>query len=105
MVPANGGTAESVIDTLSYHRFTTFQVDGPSTLVMSGSEDTLISPETMFEFQKLMQSAEVRCDVEIYEGAAHGFFNQGRDEDKFYKLTRDRMDAYLVSLHWLVPNP
>jgi len=57
----------------------------------------------MHEFQNLMRKAGVQCDVEIYQDAAHGFFNQGRDEDKFYHLTRDRMDAFLVSLGWLVP--
>lgn len=75
--------------------------DDPATLVMSGSADALISPETMYEFQKLMRRAGIECEVAIYEDAAHGFFNKGRDGDKFYKLTRDRMDAFLVSLGWL----
>lgn len=77
--------------------------DAPPTLVMSGSADALISPETMYEFQKRMNTADVRCDIEIYEGAGHGFFNKGRTGDQFFTLTRDRMDAFLVSLDWLAP--
>ena len=75
--------------------------DAPPTLVLSGSEDKLIPVATVLAFQKAMQAKKVRCDLRIYEHAGHGFFNAGRHGDSYHKLTRDAMDAFLVSLGWL----
>ena len=56
-------------------------------------------------FQEAMHAKEVRCDIQIYEGAAHGFFNAGRRGDRYFHLTRDAMDGFLVSMGWLNASP
>ena len=59
----------------------------PPTLVLSGSDDPLISPDQIRAFQKRMQDAGNRCDFIEYPGAGHGFFNYGRQRNKYFQYT------------------
>lgn len=59
----------------------------PPTLVLSGSDDPLISPAQIRAFQKRMQTAGNRCDFIEYPSAGHGFFNYGRERNKYFQYT------------------
>ena len=56
--------------------------------------------DTGRRFQKLMQQAGARCDLYLYEGEAHGFFNQQK-----YAETLIEADRFLVSLGYLQGEP
>jgi acetyl esterase/lipase len=75
------------------------------TLLMVGSEDTLTPASTAEEYARVCRNLGGRCDLEIYEGASHGFFNPGRAKNSagryFYDVTVERMDDFLVSLGYL----
>jgi acetyl esterase/lipase len=69
----------------------------PPTTVYLGTNDKLIPVETAHAYRKKMEMAGVRCDLHLYEGKPHGFFNRGDAFDDTLKKT----DEFLVSLGYL----
>ena len=74
--------------------------DAPPTTVFLGSEDKLIPVATARAYQARMEAVGARCDVHIYEGQGHGFFNRSRSAAS-YDATVAEMDRFLASLGWL----
>lgn len=74
---------------------------GPPTILFHGRADNTVPFKQAEEFARRMKEAGNRCELEGYEGQAHGFFNFGRNENKFYDDTLAKADAFLVSLGWL----
>ena len=72
----------------------------PPTTVFLGSEDKLIPVATAHAYQARMEAVGARCDVHIYEGQGHGFFNRSRSAAS-YDATVAEMDRFLASLGWL----
>lgn len=76
----------------------------PPTLVMLGTQDKLVPISTAEAFKNEMESCGSRCDLELYEGAGHGFFNYSRyktGEKDFYSKTLSRMIDFLKSLGYI----
>lgn len=92
-----------------YHNITT---QTPPTLVMLGSDDNLVSIETAERFQKQMKDQNNICQLIVYEGAKHGFFNGVRTEltvdkatkAKYFFDTLQASDDFLVDLNFLEKN-
>ncbi len=72
----------------------------PPTLVLLGSEDHYVPVSTAEAYQQKMTAFGCRCDVCIYEGQKHGFFNASRNAGVYEKTLRD-MDAFLASIGYL----
>lgn len=85
--------------------FHNVSADDPPAIVFLGSADKLIPVKTAYEFQKSMKAAGVQCDVKIFEGMPHGFFNYGRNGNKPYYETVVATDRFLESLGWLSGEP
>ncbi len=79
--------------------------DDPPALVFLGSRDKLIPVKTAHDFGAGMKKAGVRCEVMIFDGMAHGFFNFGRHDNRPYFETVTAMDRFLGSLGWLEGEP
>ncbi len=75
----------------------------PPTLVLSGGADKLVPAATVRRFAELMKAAGRRCDVHIYEGQSHGFFNYSSREN--YRRTVIEVDRFLVTLGFLTGEP
>lgn len=73
----------------------------PPNIVFLGSKDNLIPVATAKNFQKKMQDAGVKSELFIYEGQGHGFFNHGKDNNRWYDATVGEMDKFLGSLGWI----
>ena len=71
----------------------------PPTIVFLGTKDKHVSPETAQAYKRLMEENGRRCDLHLYEGQPHGFFNYGNTE--FYQKTVAEMDRFLESLGYL----
>lgn len=69
----------------------------PPTLIMHGTEDELVPYATVVAYCDLVISKNSRCEVDSYQGAKHGFFNN----DPYYEPTIERMQRFLESLGWL----
>ncbi len=77
--------------------------DTPPTIVFLGTKDDLIPVATAEAYKKRMENAGVRCDLHLYEGQPHGFFNYKNLE--YYKKTVIAADNFLKSLGYLKGKP
>ena len=91
-----------------YQEFSPFHnvtEDDPPAIVFLGSADKLIPVQTAYDFQKAMKKAGVDCEVMIFEGKPHGFFNFGKFGGKPYYETVLATDKFLAKLGWLEGEP
>lgn len=78
----------------------------PPTLFLLGDQDHLIPVAVADDFKQKMNAVGSRCDVFIYKGQGHGFFNRGRQEDdKYYLETTRQADLFLKSLGFIKGKP
>lgn len=75
----------------------------PPTIMFLGTEDVLIPVETARYYKTVMEKVGSRCELCLYEGEGHGFFNYGRTDN--YKKTVMKADHFLVSLGYLKEKP
>jgi len=76
----------------------------PPTIIFLGTKDDLIPVETIQLYKKRMDDASARCDLFLYEGQKHGFFNyrvNSNNANKFYFETIHEADKFLVSLGFI----
>lgn len=76
----------------------------PATIIFLGTEDQFIPVQTMKNFKVAMEEAGNRCDLFLYEGQKHGFFNFNRSAE-YYKKTVYETDKFLNSLGYLKGDP
>ena len=75
----------------------------PPTIVFLGTIDHLIPVETAKYYQKVMEKVNSTCDLHLYEGEGHGFFNYKNFE--YYKKTVYETDEFLQSLGYINKEP
>lgn len=71
----------------------------PPTLILSGSKDSLIPPELIRRFQERMTSKGNQTKFVEYPDAGHGFFNYGREENRYFRWTMWEFERFLDSLN------
>jgi acetyl esterase/lipase len=74
----------------------------PPAAIFLGTEDHLIPVETARYFETVMKKVGSRCELFLYEGEGHGFFNYRNYE--IYQDTRDKADVFLISTGFLRDN-
>jgi acetyl esterase/lipase len=72
------------------------KIGTPPAIVFLGTQDKLIPVETARYFKTVMEKVGSRCDLFLYEGEGHGFFNYRNYE--MYLDTRDKAAEFLRSL-------
>ena len=77
----------------------------PPTIVFLGRSDHLIPVSVAENYTAKMEAVGSRCDLFLYDGADHGFFNPGQHDGKFYTQTVREADRFLESLHYLEGKP
>ncbi len=81
----------------------------PPTILFHGDADATVPFSTADQFCRGMRAHKARCDLLIYHGKGHGFFNfglgEGDEKNKMYEDTVYRMDGFLYALEWLDPKP
>ena len=75
----------------------------PPTIMFLGTADALIPVETAKYYQKVMEKVNSRCELFLYEGQPHGFFNYRNFE--YYKITVAETDRFLQSIGYLNREP
>lgn len=75
----------------------------PPTIIFLGTNDKLIPVETAQYYKKIMEKVGSRCELRLYEGQGHGFFNQNRFE--YYEKTVYEADKFLQSLGFINADP
>lgn len=77
----------------------------PPTIVFLGKEDHLIPVSTAERYKAKMDAVGSRCDLFLYDGADHGFFNNYKYDGKFYKKTVHQADVFLKELGYIKGKP
>ena len=77
--------------------------DDPPAVLFLGSKDNLIPVATLETLKTRMNAAGVTCELHVYEGQGHGFFNT--KNRKYFQLTVIAADKFLASLGWLKGPP
>lgn len=75
----------------------------PPTILFLGTNDHLIPVETAKYYQTVMNKVKSRCELNLYKGGKHGFFNYKNFEN--YKKTISESDKFLQSLGYLKKTP
>ena len=75
----------------------------PPTILFLGTNDKLIPIETVKYYQTVMSKVKSKCELRLYEGQGHGFFNYKNFE--FYKKTLSEADLFLQSLGYIKKEP
>lgn len=91
-----------------YQEFSPFHnvtKDDPPAIVFLGSADKLVPVKTAYDFQAAMKKVGVDCEVMIFDGMPHGFFNYGKYDNKPYYETVLAADKFLAKLGWLEGEP
>ena len=71
------------------------------TLVMHGHEDTTVPYSDAVDFCDKVTRLAGDCTLIGYEEATHGFFNKGRNNDRWFHPTVAAMDEFLTGLDYL----
>lgn len=79
--------------------------DAPPTIVFLGKEDHLIPVSIAQNYLARMDFVERRCDLHLYEGQGHGFFNESKSEGKYYRRTVRETDEFLESIGFIEGSP
>ncbi|MEP3374115.1 MAG: alpha/beta hydrolase [Maribacter dokdonensis] len=77
----------------------------PPTLLFLGAQDHLIPVSVAEEYKSKMDAVGSRCDVFIYEGQGHGFFNPKVKTREYYIKTTIEADKFLNSLGHIKGKP
>jgi len=75
----------------------------PPTIVFLGDKDHLVPVETAKYYKTIMEKVKSRCDLFVYEGQGHGFFNYKNLE--YFKKTVSETDTFLQSIGILNKDP
>ncbi|SKB02058.1 Acetyl esterase/lipase [Prosthecobacter debontii] len=78
--------------------------DDPPGLILVGSEDGILKPDKVKEFQDMCHAVGVRMEAVIYPGEGHGFFGLNKSRERFFDTVRE-MEKFLASLGWISGPP
>ena len=70
----------------------------PPTLILLGTADPEVPVPTARAYCKAMQGLGATCELELYQGARHGFFNQRVEEGRYFRATNERVMRFLKGL-------
>lgn len=67
----------------------------PPTLIFHGTDDNLVPYSSMLAFQEKMHAYDNYCEVILFGGMGHAFFNKGKHEDRPFKRTLAIMNEFI----------
>lgn len=77
--------------------------DQPPVLIMIGTADRFL--EENQHYCRKTKALGNDCQIILYEGAGHAFFNYGQFENKYYLQTLLEVDKFLIRQGWLKGEP
>jgi acetyl esterase/lipase len=79
----------------------------PPTIVFFGTKDSFVPVATAEKYKGLMEAQGRRCDLHLYDGQPHGFFNfkENPTQREYYLKTVLETDRFLASLGYLQGEP
>jgi acetyl esterase/lipase len=77
----------------------------PPTVHFLGTADRNVSVESARRLKAEIEKIGGRCDLHLYDGQEHGFFNYGRGDNTYFRLTLREADRFLASIGYLTGEP
>ncbi len=115
LAPMEGADLEGFLENVTAERFGCepprispahhIKPGAPPTIIFHGQADCTVPFSNIALFRDLMVKVGNPCELIGYEGQPHGFFNFGRNENRFAIETLTATDRFLVSLGWLRGEP
>lgn len=94
-----GASAEDLSPSLHVKKGT------PPAIIFHGKDDSSVPFAQAEAFSQAMRTAGNDCELAGYPGQMHGFFNFGRNDNKFFIDTTTKADRFLISLKYLTGEP
>lgn len=85
----------------SFSPFFQDKKDMADALIMLGTNDHLIPVETMQTFCESVRQTGSHCELVLYPGAKHGFFNKASGNGLYYEKTLQEMENFLSKKNFL----
>ncbi len=79
--------------------------DFPPTIHFLGKSDKNVSVASAQKMKAEIEKIGGRCDLHLYDGQEHGFFNYGRGDNTYYRATLLETDKFLTSIGYLRGPP
>ncbi len=76
----------------------------PPTWIAHGTADKTVPFAQAEAFRAALAAVDVHCDLDVYPGRGHGFFNASRKTGDFGRTMRS-VERFLTSLGWLEGEP
>lgn len=80
----------------------------PPTIVFLGTMDDLVPVKTAKLYKQKMEEANCRCDLYLFDGQKHGFFNyreDAKDGNRYFIETVTKTDFFLESIGYITGPP
>jgi acetyl esterase/lipase len=77
----------------------------PPTIAFFGSKEKLVTRAAMEAFRDKQKALGTRSVLKVYEGPGHGFFNHGRDGNKWFLATMTEAHGFLADCGWVTGEP
>ncbi len=77
----------------------------PPTLILLGTQDHVVPTAVANDFAAAMHDAGNVCEVELYPGQGHGFFNAQPGKEPMFDATLRRSITFLQTHGWITPTP
>lgn len=77
----------------------------PPAIIFHGTADDIVPFNQAERFCEVMKKSGNRCELVLFEGKQHGFFDYGRGDGRDYILTTRAADEFLTSLGYLQGKP
>ena len=71
------------------------------TLIQHGIEDQTVPFSDAENYCRKLEQLEGECILFGYEEAGHGFFNKGVNNNRWFPITLERLDEFLVQLDYI----
>lgn len=72
----------------------------PPTIYQVGTNDRFIPLDEAKLIKSEIEKVGSRCDLHIYEGQEHSFYNYAWKEGTYYEITLNEADNFLASIGW-----
>ena len=77
----------------------------PPAIIFHGSKDTTVPLENVQRYRDTLRKLGSRCELVVFDGKGHGFFNYGRQGNAAFRKTVREMDIFLTSIGYLSGEP
>ena len=78
----------------------------PPTIILTGEKDAIVKLSAVRDYKKRLNHLGIRCDLHIYPGQPHGFYQyHAREPNPNFVATMREVDRFLESLGYLKSGP